>query len=75
MLSEDQVRHFHEEGYLFLPETFTDTEVAILKSEAEDDLPPAAAGGLAREIRRAAYRIRRASVQRGAWPARAVIRV
>ena len=35
MLSEDQVRQFHEEGYLFLPETFTDTEVAILKSEAE----------------------------------------
>src|SRR5277367_689596 len=35
MLSEDQVRHFQEEGYLFLPETFSDTEVAILKSEAE----------------------------------------
>ena len=26
MLSEDQVRQFHEEGYLFLPETFTDTK-------------------------------------------------
>src|SRR5271156_2332871 len=35
MLSEDQVRHFHEEGYLFLPDTFSDTEAAILKSEAE----------------------------------------
>src|SRR6202162_4046188 len=35
MLSPDQVRQFHEEGYLFLPETFTATEVAILKSEAE----------------------------------------
>ena len=23
MLSEDQVRQFHEEGYLFLPETFS----------------------------------------------------
>ena len=36
MLTEDQVRQFHEEGYLFLPETFSPEEVAILKSEAED---------------------------------------
>src|SRR5277367_1169178 len=35
MLSEDQVRHFQEEGYLFLPDTFSPAEVAVLKSEAE----------------------------------------
>jgi ectoine hydroxylase len=35
MLTERQVRQFHQEGYLFLPETFSATEVAILKSEAE----------------------------------------
>jgi ectoine hydroxylase len=35
MLTEQQVRQFQEEGYLFLPETFSETEVAILKSEAE----------------------------------------
>ncbi|MEA2728587.1 MAG: L-proline 4-hydroxylase, partial [Acetobacteraceae bacterium] len=36
MLTEEQVRQFHDEGYLFLPETFSADEVAILKSEAED---------------------------------------
>src|SRR5271167_4096928 len=35
MLSENQVRHFHEEGYLFLPETFSPDEVAILRDEGE----------------------------------------
>jgi ectoine hydroxylase len=35
MLTEDQVRQFHEEGYLFLPETFSAQEVAILSREAE----------------------------------------
>ena len=36
MLTEQQVRQFHDEGYVFLPETFSPQEVAILKSEAED---------------------------------------
>ena len=36
MLTDAQIRQFHEEGYLFLPETFSADEVAILKSEAED---------------------------------------
>src|SRR3982751_4137278 len=35
MLTEQQVRQFHEEGYLFLPDTFNADEVAVLKSEAE----------------------------------------
>ena len=34
-LSEEQIRHFHEEGWLFLPETFTLEEVAVLRDEAE----------------------------------------
>ena len=35
MLTPQQVRQFEEEGYLFLPETFTDEEVAVLRDEAE----------------------------------------
>jgi ectoine hydroxylase len=35
MLMPQQVRQFQEEGYLFLPETFTDQEVAVLRDEAE----------------------------------------
>jgi ectoine hydroxylase len=35
MLTPHQVRQFEEEGYLFLPETFTDEEVAVLRDEAE----------------------------------------
>ena len=35
MLTNQQVRHFHEEGYLFLPETFTAEECAVLREEAE----------------------------------------
>ena len=34
-LSEDQVRQFQEEGWLFLPETFSAEEVAVLRDEAE----------------------------------------
>jgi ectoine hydroxylase len=36
MLNEQQVRQFHDEGYLFLPETFSPDEVAILRSEANE---------------------------------------
>jgi ectoine hydroxylase len=35
MLTPQQVRQFQEEGYLFLPETFTDEEIAVLRDEAE----------------------------------------
>ena len=34
-LSDDQVRQFREEGWLFLPETFSAEEVAVLRDEAE----------------------------------------
>ena len=34
-LSEDQVRQFQEEGWLFLPETFSAEEGAVLRDEAE----------------------------------------
>ncbi len=36
MLTEQQIRHFHEEGYVFLPETFTPEECALLRDEALD---------------------------------------
>lgn len=35
MLTEQQVRQFHEDGWLFLPDTFTDEEVAVLRDEAQ----------------------------------------
>ena len=35
MLTEAQIRQFHEEGYLFLPDTFHPEEVAVLRDEAE----------------------------------------
>jgi ectoine hydroxylase len=34
-LSEQQVAQFHAEGYLFLPELFSEEEVAVLRREAE----------------------------------------
>ncbi|MEM6901998.1 MAG: phytanoyl-CoA dioxygenase family protein [Pseudomonadota bacterium] len=34
-LSEDQVKHFNEEGYLFLPECFSVQEAALLKEHAQ----------------------------------------
>jgi ectoine hydroxylase len=34
MLTEQQIRHFHDEGYLFLPDTFTAEECAFLRNEA-----------------------------------------
>jgi ectoine hydroxylase len=34
-LTDQQVAHFHREGYLFLPELFTPEEVAVLRHEAE----------------------------------------
>lgn len=35
MLTEDQIAHFHREGWLFLPETFSEEEVACLRTEAD----------------------------------------
>jgi len=34
-LTADQVRQFEEEGWLFLPETFSPEEVAVLRAEAD----------------------------------------
>jgi len=34
-LTSHQLRQFAEEGYLFLPDCFTEEEVAILRDEAE----------------------------------------
>ncbi len=35
MLSQDQLTNFDREGYLFLPDSFAEGEIAILRSEAE----------------------------------------
>lgn len=35
MLTETQVRQFHDEGYLFLPDRFTEEECGVLRDEAE----------------------------------------
>src|SRR5487761_543335 len=34
-LSQEQINDFNEQGWLFLPELFTATEVALLKREAD----------------------------------------
>ena len=34
-LTAEQIAHFHDEGWLFLPELFTPEEVALLRREAE----------------------------------------
>ena len=34
-LSPEQLKDFDEQGYLFLPECFSDEEVAVLRREAE----------------------------------------
>jgi ectoine hydroxylase len=34
-LSQDQIRQFNEEGWLFLPETFTPEEVQVLREESQ----------------------------------------
>ena len=35
MLTDAQIEHFHREGFLFLPETFTPEEVAVLREAAD----------------------------------------
>ena len=35
-LSKEQIKQFHEEGYLFLPEVFTPDEAKLLKQESEN---------------------------------------
>lgn len=35
MLTDSQVSQFRDEGYLFLPDTFTEEECAVLRDEAE----------------------------------------
>lgn len=35
-LTDDQLKQFHEEGWIFLPECFSEEEIAVLKAEAEN---------------------------------------
>ena len=62
-LTQQQVDDFNREGWLFLPELYSPEEVNLLAHEAEAiyiaHRPP---GGMAREERRAAHRLCRASL-------------
>ena len=83
-LHPEQLKEFDELGYLVLPNCFSDEEMEVLRSEAEAHLRHRPPGGLAREVGRAAHRVRRPHLQRGVrhpWPpsapdraARAVLR-
>ena len=73
-LTRQQLRQFAEEGYLFLPGCFSEEEVAVLRDEAEQIYASQPPGGLAREDRGAAHRLRRPHLQRGVSPARQLIR-
>ena len=35
-LNQEQLRQFHEDGWLFLPETFTPEEVAVMREESDN---------------------------------------
>ena len=61
-LTQQQIDDFNREGWLFLPELFSREEVALLAHEAERHLRHQAPGGVAREERRAAHRLCRASL-------------
>jgi len=58
-LTAPQLRQFAEEGWLFLPDCFSEAEVAALRDEAEQIYAPIP-GGVARENRGAAHGVRRA---------------
>ena len=64
-LTPQQIEFFNREGWLFLPELFSQEEVDYLAREAVKHLRRRPPGGLAREERRAAHRLCRASLQRG----------
>ena len=73
-LTAQQLRQFAEEGYLFLPDCFSEEEVAVLRDEAEAIYAIQPPGGMAREDRCAAHRLRRPYLQRGVPSARHAIR-
>ena len=61
-LTPQQIEFFNREGWLFLPELFSPEEVAYLAREAIRHLRRQPARGVAREERRAAHRLCRASL-------------
>ena len=61
-LTQQQIEFFNREGWLFLPELFSPEEVAYLAREADEHLRRRPARGVAREERRAAHRLCRASL-------------
>ena len=64
-LSAEQLKAFDEQGYVFFPNCFSEDEIALLRIEGEQHPQARPPGSLAREIRRAAHRFRRAQIQRG----------
>ena len=61
-LTQQQIDDFNREGWLFLPELFSPEEVDYLAREAVEHLRRRAPGSVAREERRAAHRLCRASL-------------
>ncbi len=59
-LTDQQVRQFETEGWLFLPDAFSAEEIAALRDRGRCHLPHRPQGDLAREVRRATHRLRRA---------------
>ena len=73
-LSAEQLKAFDEQGYVFLPNCFSEEEIALLAHRGRADPQGRPPGGLARKDRRAAHRLRRAHLQRGVPPAGAATR-
>ena len=69
-LTQQQIDDFNREGWLFLPELFSPRGSGPAGARGGGHLRHQAPGGVAREERRAAHRLCRASLQRGVRPAR-----
>ena len=61
-LTPEQIEFFNREGWLFLPELFSPEEVDLSRARGGQHLRRQPARGVAREERRAAHRLCRASL-------------
>ena len=61
-LTQQQIDDFNREGWLFLPELFSPEEVALSRARGRRHLRRQPPRGVAREERRAAHRLCRASL-------------
>ena len=64
-LTQQQIDDFHREGWLFLPELFSRGGSGAAGARGRGHLRHQPPRGVAREERRAAHRLCRASLQRG----------